>query len=165
MGFSFEICRNWGWSSSEAVEAHGGLAQSLRVCVETFGVGFQGWILAGIKTCTFQTLLGLDQAGKDTQSWCCHFLWILCCRKGGPSSPGFSMFSQTEPPDLQADQAQLCRVFSASSAWPFLHSGPGMPSRDLLGVQDPAQCPFTGTRVAQVPHEEQNLQTRGLFYI
>lgn len=38
-----------------------------------------------------------------------------------------------------------------------------MPSRDLLGVLDPARCPSTGIGVAQVPHEEQNLQTRGFF--
>lgn len=41
-GFSFEMSRNWGWSSSEAAEAHGGtgLAESLSVRVETFGSGF-----------------------------------------------------------------------------------------------------------------------------
>lgn len=126
-----------------------------------FKVGF----LLGLKPAHFRPSWGWIKQGKMLRAGAATSCGYSAAGRAGLSAPGFSMFSQTEPPDLQADQAQLCRLFSASSAWPFLHSGPGMPSRDLLGAQDPDQCPFTGTRVAQMPHEDQNLQTQSLFYI
>lgn len=140
-GFSFEISRNWGWSSSRGCR---GSAQSLSMCVWRFlGWDFKAGFFLRLKPAHFRPSWGWINREGHSELLLPPPVDPLLCQvpKAGASAPGFSLFSQTEPPHLQADQAQLCRLFSAPSAWPFLHSGPRMPSRDVLGVLTvPAQA-------------------------
>lgn len=77
-GFSFEISRNWGWSSSRGCR---GSAQSLSMRVWRFlGWDFKAGFFLRLKPAHFRPP-GAGSTGKDTQSCCCHLLWILCCAK------------------------------------------------------------------------------------
>lgn len=133
------------------------------VCVEILGWEFKAGFFLGLKPAHFRLSWGWIKQGRVLRADAAtsRGYSAVGSAKGSTFYHIFSIFSQTESPHLQDDQGQPCRLFSASSAWPFLHPGPGVPSRDLLDVLTLLMS--LHSLRGSGPHEEQNLQTHSGF--